>query len=148
MNICGIRVQLGFNGFQSYFKPKQSQFKKVSKMNISLKRIYNKPSKDDGTRVLVDKLWPRGISKEDAKLDKWWKEITPSDELRKWFDHDPEKWESFGEQYREELKNKKEEIKIFLEEIDQRKRLTLLYGAKDETHNHARVLREYLQHFS
>ena len=98
--------------------------------------------------MLVDKLWPRGISKEDAKLDKWWKEITPSDELRKWFDHDPEKWESFGEQYREELKNKKEEIKIFLEEIDQRKRLTLLYGAKDETHNHARVLREYLQHFS
>ena len=117
-------------------------------MKIELKRIYDNPAGSDGTRVLVDKLWPRGISKEDAKLDKWWKEITPSDELRKWFDHDPEKWENFREQYREELKNKKEEIREFLEEIDQRKRLTLLYGAKDEKHNHARVLREYLQHFS
>lgn len=117
-------------------------------MNIELKRIYDNPAGDDGTRVLVDKLWPRGISKEDAKLDKWWKEITPSDELRKWFDHDPDKWESFREHYREELKNKKEEIKEFLKETDHRKRLTLLYGAKDVKHNHARVLREYLQYFS
>lgn len=117
-------------------------------MNIEVKRIYEEPSQEDGNRVLVDKLWPRGVSKEEAKLDKWWKEITPSDELRKWFGHDPGKWHEFKERYRHELMDKKGEVKEFLQEIDQRKRLTLLYGAKDEKHNHALVLRNYLQHFS
>lgn len=114
-------------------------------MNIEIKRIYEEPNDSDGHRILVDKLWPRGVSKSDAKLDKWWKEIAPSTELRKWFDHDPEKWEDFGKSYFQELENKTDEIENFMQNIDQRKRVTLLYGAKDESHNHALVLKRFLE---
>ncbi|WP_417602241.1 DUF488 domain-containing protein [Owenweeksia hongkongensis] len=113
--------------------------------NIEIKRIYEEPSEDGGYRVLVDKLWPRGVSKTDAKLDKWWKEIAPSTELRKWFDHDPEKWDDFSKSYTQELKNYTNEIEDFLKNIDQRKRVTLLYGAKDENHNHALVLKQFIE---
>ncbi len=114
-------------------------------MNIEVKRAYEEPSEDDGYRILVDKLWPRGVSKADAKLDKWWKEIAPSTELRKWFDHDPEKWEDFSKSYSKELENHLEEIEDFTKNIDQRKRVTLLYAAKDENHNHALVLKQFLE---
>ncbi len=113
--------------------------------NIEIKRVYEEPSEDDGYRVLVDKLWPRGVGKTDAKLDKWWKEVAPSTELRKWFDHDPEKWDNFSERYYQELKKNTYKIDAFLQNIDQRKRVTLLYGAKDEKHNHALVLKRFLE---
>jgi len=111
---------------------------------IKIKRIYDKPSKDDGYRVLVDRIWPRGISKEDAKLDDWLKEIGPSTPLRKWFDHDPEKFEVFSKKYKYELKDK---TQILTANMDQAKSktITLLYGAKDTVHNQAVVLKEVLE---
>ncbi len=111
---------------------------------ILLKRIYLPADKKDGFRVLVDRLWPRGVSKEEAKLDLWLKEISPSDELRKWFGHDPEKWEEFQKRYFAELKEKKEEL-VELSEHIKKETVTLLYGAKDEEHNNAVVLKSYLE---
>lgn len=113
-------------------------------MNIEIKRIYENPADEDGTRVLVDRLWPRGMSKEDAHIDEWWKEVAPSDDLRKWFDHEVEKWPDFEKKYGDELKGQKDGIHNFLEGVDKRKRLTLLYGAKDEKHNQAVVLKSFL----
>lgn len=114
-------------------------------MKIVIKRIYGEEKKEsDGDRVLVDRLWPRGISKDKADLTDWWKEVAPSDDLRKWFDHDPEKWTEFRKKYLDELKDHKEKIKEYLGKVDGRKKLTLLYGAKDEKHNQAVVLKEYL----
>lgn len=111
---------------------------------IRIKRIYEDPSKNDGHRILVDRIWPRGVSKEDAQLDDWPKDIAPSDELRKWFDHDPDKFDEFDKKYRKELKDKKEELdKIRKKAKD--KTVTLLYGAKDKEHNQAVVLRKVLQ---
>lgn len=117
-------------------------------MNIELKRIYDSPSEDDGNRVLVDRVWPRGISKEEAKLDGWWKELAPSDELRKWFSHDESKWNGFKKKYRLELDSKKDEAEKLLDKLDLRKRLTLLYGAKDEEHNQAVVLKGFIRKLS
>ncbi len=117
---------------------------KSKDVNIEIKRIYEDSDDEDGTRVLVDRLWPRGVSKEDAKLDEWWKEVAPSDELRKWFDHLTDKWPDFKKKYRAELKGQKDEIHDFMKKIDKRKRMTLLYGAKDEEHNQAVVLKSYL----
>ena len=113
-------------------------------MEIETKRIYEEPSSDDGYRVLVDRLWPRGISKERAKLDLWLKEVTPSDELRRWFGHEAPKFDDFRKRYVEELTK----ATPFLEELRSRAgrgRLTLLYAAKDKTHNHAVVLAEVLR---
>ncbi|MDF1816447.1 MAG: DUF488 family protein [Verrucomicrobiales bacterium] len=112
-------------------------------MNIIVHRIYD----DDvpqGYRVLVDRLWPRGISKEKADLDGHWKDLAPGNELRKWFDHDPEKWADFRKKYMSELSDHKAVAKEHLEEVD-RKNLVLLYGAKDKDHTHALVLKEYLE---
>ncbi|MDT7827452.1 DUF488 domain-containing protein [Pricia sp. S334] len=112
-------------------------------MKIKTKRIYDDPAKNDGHRILVDRVWPRGVSKEDAELDDWPKEIAPSDELRKWFDHDPDKFEEFAKKYRKELKDHKEELdKIRKKAKD--KTVTLLYGAKDTENNQAVVLQELL----
>lgn len=113
-------------------------------MEIETKRIYEGPSSSDGYRVLVDRLWPRGISKDSAKLDLWLKEVAPSDGLRKWFRHEAPKFEDFRQRYIEELA----EAEPFLEELRERAaqgRLTLLYSAKDQTHNHAVVLAEVLE---
>lgn len=111
---------------------------------ITIKRIYEPYSKDDGYRVLVDRLWPRGISKVKAHIDLWLKEIAPSDYLRKWFHHDPEKWEEFGNYYRIELMSKKDLIEE-LEKLEKvHKKITLLYGATDELHNQAIVLKQVL----
>lgn len=110
---------------------------------IKIKRIYDEPSDDDGYRILVDRLWPRGVSKDDAKLDDWEKEIAPSSELRKWFDHKEERFEEFSKRYREELKDKENELgKLW--EIAKKKTLTLLYAAKNPEINQAVVLKEVL----
>jgi len=116
-------------------------------MAIQLKRIYEDPSEDDGYRVLVDRLWPRGVSKDAARLDEWCKDIAPSSELRKWFDHDPEKFKDFAKRYKTELAGRKEVVASLLD-ITQHQRLTLLYAAKDEEHNHAIVLKEFLNTYS
>ncbi|MCC6864832.1 MAG: DUF488 family protein [Ignavibacteria bacterium] len=107
--------------------------------NIKIKRAYEKPARDDGYRVLVDRLWPRGIKKENAKLNEWNKDIAPSADLRKWFGHIPEKFERFTDMYKKELKDKSKELKR-LKSIAKTKNLTLVYSAKNETMNQAVVL--------
>lgn len=111
-------------------------------MNIRLHRIYDE-DRPQGYRVLVDRLWPRGISKEEADLDGHWKDLAPSDDLRKWFDHDPDRWAGFRKKYLSELSQSKEAAKEHLEEVSGTD-LVLLYAAKDKEHTHARVLKEYL----
>lgn len=111
---------------------------------IKIKRVYENPGKEDGYRILVDRLWPRGISKEKAKIDLWLKEIAPSNTLRRWFSHDPKKWEEFKEKYRKELKEKKD-LTRQLKKLEKEKRIiTLLYAAQDQEHNNAAVLQELL----
>lgn len=116
-------------------------------MQITIKRVYLPPSDDDGHRVLVDRMWPRGISKERASWQEWDKTIAPSSELRKWFSHDPNKWEAFKKRYRDELIQQKQEC-LRLLSLAKTDKLTLLYGAKDEHHNQAIVLQEYLLELS
>ncbi len=111
--------------------------------SIKIKRIYDKPLDDDGYRILVDRIWPRGISKKAAALDEWNKEISPSTELRKWFDHTEERFDEFGRLYREELITKTEEINR-LQTHAKREVITLLYGARNPVINHAVVLKEFL----
>ena len=113
-------------------------------MAIKLKRAYERPEADDGFRVLVDRLWPRGVSKNSAHFDLWLKEIAPSTPLRKWFGHDPKKWKEFHTRYLRELKEHTEEIDELLKHARQ-ETVTLVYGAKDEEHNDAVVLKEYLE---
>lgn len=113
-------------------------------MNIKIKRVYEPPDKEDGQRILIDRLWPRGLTKEKAKVDEWLKELAPSTELRKWFNHDPEKWKEFQKRYHQELKENKEEVS-HLKELLQDGTTTLVYAAKDEEHNDAVVLKEWLQ---
>lgn len=112
---------------------------------IKTKRIYEKPSKEDGWRVLVDRLWPRGMKKEDAHLDVWMKEVAPSDALRKWFGHEPAKWVEFQKKYRSELVEKNELLAELKAMEKKHGTLTLLYGAKDEQHNQAVALAEFLK---
>jgi len=116
----------------------------MSSKPIATKRIYEDPANNDGYRALVDRIWPRGVSKEKAKLDEWMKEIAPSDELRKWFDHDPDKFDEFKKRYIKELEDKSDLIKQLVEKSEEKK-VTLLYGAKDEQHNQAVVLKELLE---
>lgn len=111
---------------------------------IRIKRIYEKPSHEDGVRVLVDRIWPRGISKEEAKLKLWHKEIAPSASLRKWFGHDPDRWDEFRRMYRAELDDNAGEVQRLKDALGHGT-ATLLYGAKDEAHNQAVVLAEYLR---
>ena len=112
---------------------------------LRIKRVYDKPAKEDGGRVLVDRLWPRGMTKEAAKDDLWMKEIAPSDALRKSFCHDVEKWPEFQNRYRAELKQKKD-LLAELKKIEKEHRTpTLLFGAKDTEHNQAVVLAEVLK---
>jgi uncharacterized protein YeaO (DUF488 family) len=107
---------------------------------IRVKRIYEQPSKEDGYRVLVDRLWPRGVSKDQAKIDLWFKEIAPSEVLRKWFSHDPKKWDVFKRKYGREL-GKKPELLLEIKRVEKEKgTVTLLYSAKDEEHNQAVAL--------
>jgi uncharacterized protein YeaO (DUF488 family) len=109
---------------------------------IRVKRIYDRYEKGDGFRILVDRLWPRGVSKNKAKVNLWLKEIAPSDKLRKWFSHDPKKWEEFKKKYKNELKNKKMLIEKIKRIEKEKGTVTLLFSAKDKEHNNAIVLRE------
>ncbi len=111
---------------------------------LAIKRVYEKPAKSDGLRVLVDRLWPRGVSKQKAKLDAWLKDVAPSADLRKWFGHDVERWSEFRRRYRAELKANKAAVQELRKQIKTH-RVTLLYGAHDPEHNNARVLAEYLR---
>lgn len=110
---------------------------------VKLKRVYEAPAKDDGTRILVDRLWPRGLTKEKAKVDLWLKEVAPSTELRKWFAHDPTRWSEFQTRYKAELKSNPEQVALLKKEIAKGP-ATLVYGAKDEEHNEAVVLQQML----
>ncbi len=107
---------------------------------IKIKRIYEAPEKNDGARVLVDRMWPRGMTKDKAKLDLWLKDIAPSDGLRKWFGHKEERWEEFQKRYLEELKGKKGPLEQLLA-LSKKGPVTLLYAAKDEDRNNAVVLK-------
>lgn len=111
---------------------------------ITIRRVYDPPHPDDGKRVLVDRIWPRGLSKQDAVLACWMKDIAPSTPLRKWFGHDPEKWDAFVERYRRELDENSDAVGKMLA-LAETGPLTLLYSAKDKTHNNAVVLRGYLE---
>jgi uncharacterized protein YeaO (DUF488 family) len=112
-------------------------------MEIRTRRIYDPPTAQDGTRILVDGLWPRGISKRQARLDGWWRTLAPSQELREWFAHDPGRWEGFKERYFAELDAKHEALSA-LAETSSGGRLTLLFAARDPIHNNAVALHEYL----
>lgn len=112
-------------------------------MSVGIKRVYEAPARDDGTRILVDRLWPRGVGKEAAAIDLWLKDVAPSTELRKWFAHDPAKWAEFQKRYRQELKEQGESL-AELRARATRGNVTLVYGAKNEKHNQAVVLQKLL----
>ncbi len=112
-------------------------------MTIHTKRIYDPADPGDGTRVLVDRVWPRGISKQEAHIDRWLRTVAPSPELRKWFGHDPERFDAFARAYREELAGRPEAVEELLEAARSGE-LTLVFAARDREHNHARVLAAYL----
>ena len=111
---------------------------------IAIKRIYEDPSPDDGCRIYIDRLWPRGLKRDEAAFDTWCKDVSPSDALRKRFGHDPKKWKSFIKDYEAELSEHPDACGPLLDAA-KRGKLTLLYSAKDEEHNNAVVLREYLE---
>jgi len=113
-------------------------------MAVSIKRIYEPYAESDGYRVLVDRLWPRGIAKEKARIDQWLKEVAPSTELRQWFHHEEGKWDEFEARYRHELKDS-EALKELAALAEKHNNLTLLYSAKDEQNNQAVVLRELIK---
>lgn len=108
-------------------------------MKIKIKRVYEKPDKEDGFRILVDRLWPRGLTKEKAAVDLWLKDIAPTTELRQWFNHDPKKWTEFKKRYLHELKENKEPVSLLKQQL-KKGDVTLVYGAKDDEHNEALVL--------
>ncbi len=111
---------------------------------IRIKRVYEKPEKEDGVRILVDRLWPRGLTKQEARVDLWLKDLGPSTELRKWFGHDPQKWKEFERKYRQELRTKRDLLEQIRVEA-KKSNVTLLYGARDTEHNEALVLEDYLE---
>lgn len=112
-------------------------------MDIRTRRAYDDMADNDGYRVLIDRLWPRGVAKEDLELDDWCKGVAPSEDLRKWFDHDPDKWDEFQKRYRKELDGN--DAYDALLKHAREGRVTLIYGTKDEDHNNAIVLRDYLK---
>jgi uncharacterized protein YeaO (DUF488 family) len=117
--------------------------RKVPATRVRLKRAYEPPSVVDGTRVLVDRLWPRGVKKTDAAIAEWMKEIAPSTALRKWFGHDIARWQEFRRRYRSEIREHPVQLHR-LRDLAQRGRITLVFSARDEAHNNAVVLRDLL----
>jgi uncharacterized protein YeaO (DUF488 family) len=111
---------------------------------IQMKRVYERPSSKDGLRILVDRLWPRGLTKERAAVTLWLKDVAPSTELRKWFGHDPAKWRKFEERYRKELRTKGDAFRL-LQQKCKEQTVTLVYAARDEEHNEALVLKDMLE---
>ncbi len=118
----------------------------VGESLIKIKRVYEASAPGDGYRILVDRIWPRGISKQAANLSLWLKTIAPSTELRKWFGHDPDRWQEFRQRYRQELNSKDDELTIIRDKLKRKRNITLVYSAKDTKHNQAVVLLEYLTH--
>ena len=112
-------------------------------MKVQIKRVYEKPGAEDGFRILVDRLWPRGLTKEKASVDLWLKEIAPATELRKWFDHDPSKWKEFQNKYRKQLDENKEAV-LLLKDRARSGNITLPYAAKDVEHNEAQVIKDFI----
>jgi uncharacterized protein YeaO (DUF488 family) len=112
-------------------------------MKLQIKRVYEEPRETDGQRILIDRLWPRGLSKAKAKVDLWLKAIAPSTPLRQWFGHDPAKWHEFKKRYKDELNHNSEAV-AQLRALMDKGTVTLVYGAKDQEHNDAVVLQEYL----
>jgi uncharacterized protein YeaO (DUF488 family) len=117
---------------------------RLAARNISVKRAYEPPAKGDGTRILVDRLWPRGLRKADAAIDHWLKDIAPSTDLRKWFAHDPARWQEFRQRYTDEIHQHPEQLDE-LRASARSGRITLVFAAHDESRNNAVVLREVLQ---
>lgn len=117
----------------------------IAQKNVKLKRAYDRPTSDDGIRILVDRLWPRGVRKADAAIDHWIKDIAPSAALRQWFGHDPVRWDEFQQRYRRELKEHQAEVEQ-LRGLARHGVITLIYAARDQAHNEAVVLRDYLLH--
>lgn|SRR5690606_14798112 len=115
----------------------------MSSPKIQVRRVYDPPARSDGCRILVDRIWPRGLSKDDVELDAWIKDVAPSAELRTWFGHDPSKWASFKRKYFKELDGREEALEQLLQACSGRT-FTLLFGAKDVEHNNAVALKEYL----
>jgi uncharacterized protein YeaO (DUF488 family) len=113
-------------------------------MRIWVRRAYEAPTRNDGYRILVDRVWPRGVSREDLELDEWDRDLAPSTQLRKWFDHDPARWKGFQRRYFDELRRKKDPIRRLLDRI-RRGRVTLVFGARDTDHNQAVALRTFLE---
>ena len=113
-------------------------------MAVKIKRVYEPAANTDGYRILIDRLWPRGLSKERAQVDKWLKEVAPSTELRKWFNHEPEKWEAFRKKYHAELTGSTAFAEL-QQDIHNHKTITLLFGARDEQHNDAVALEQFLK---
>jgi|SRR6185436_7992036 len=111
---------------------------------VRLKRVDEQPSIADGTRVLVDRLWPRGLSRMEVSADLWLREVAPSGELRRWYGHDPRRWRQFSRKYRSELARRPEVLEL-LDDLRRRTPITLIFGAPDELHSHATVLREVLE---
>lgn len=126
--------------------PEYRLAKRGARMEIRLKRAYDDAARSDGPRVLVDRIWPRGVAKEDAQLESWLKGLAPSTELRKWFGHDPEKWREFQQRYLKELKKSDaaEDLDALKGIVNQHKRITLVFAAKDTEHNNAVALRDFL----
>lgn len=114
-------------------------------MTIGLKRVYDPPGRSDGYRILVDRIWPRGVSEEEAHADLWMRDVAPSTELRHWFRHDVDRWPEFRERYVAELASHGELLDLILDVEQHRKEVTLLFAASDEEHNQAVVLLEVLQ---
>ena len=112
-------------------------------MNVAIKRVYAAASRSDGARVLVDRLWPRGLTKEKAAIDLWLKEVAPSTELRKWFGHDPKKWRNFRSRYRTELKQQSAALQLIKSKAKDGV-VTLIYAARDQKHNEAVILQQLL----
>lgn len=114
-------------------------------MPILIKRVYESPAASDGYRILVDRIWPRGISKQKAGISLWLKTIAPTTELRKWFGHEPERWQTFRRRYLQELKTRGDDLEVIRQALKTSKSITLVYSAKDTTRNQAVVIREYLE---
>lgn len=122
----------------------RNQLKVIIVAMFEVKRVYEKPDKSDGIRVLVDRLWPRGLKKEEAKIDYWMKGVAPTDNLRKWFAHKEERWQEFKRCYFEELKDKKDLLEQLVD-LGKNKKITLLYASKDKERNNAQALLELLK---
>lgn len=124
-------------------KPSPAARKPAAKASIALKRVYERPEKSDGTRILVDRLWPRGLSTEKAGIDLWLRDIAPSDNLRKWFGHEAERWPEFVKRYRAELKGRSAELQPIRDAM-RKGPVTLLFAARDEAHNNAVALKRMI----